>query len=154
MKAKDVLKALGISRRTLTRWVKNGNIKVIKLSNGQYDYDEASVKSLERPRISEFDVMMRVCELGLLRANKQELARLEGYKKCWDMYNDGELNIKPNGIYARIYNAPLHLSNDEVDITYTVIFDLYGTNDDWDEFIEEIICHEYDELKELKLKGE
>ena len=99
---------------------------------------------------STFEIMLKVCELKLLRKNKEELARLEGYKAAWEIYNDGIMTIKPNGIYARVYDAPNHLSDNEVDITYIVLFDLYGTNDDWNDFIEETICCEYDDLKELK----
>ena len=43
MKSKDVLRALRISRQTLCKYVKDGRIKVTKLPNGYYDYDEASV---------------------------------------------------------------------------------------------------------------
>lgn len=43
MKAKEVLKILKITRPTLTSYVKNGKIKVIKKPNGYYDYDEDSV---------------------------------------------------------------------------------------------------------------
>ena len=43
MKANEVLDRLGISRVTLCKYVKSGIIKVNKLGNGQYDYDEQSV---------------------------------------------------------------------------------------------------------------
>lgn len=43
MKCKEVLKILRITRPTLTSYVKNGRIKVTKLPNGFYDYDEDSV---------------------------------------------------------------------------------------------------------------
>ena len=43
MKAKDVMKLLGICRATLYNYVKNGLIKTTTLSNGYYDYDEHSV---------------------------------------------------------------------------------------------------------------
>uniref|UniRef100_A0A6C0ECZ5 HTH merR-type domain-containing protein n=1 Tax=viral metagenome TaxID=1070528 RepID=A0A6C0ECZ5_9ZZZZ len=43
MKSKDVLRILGISRVTLWSYVKFGKIKVTKLSNGFYDYDDKSV---------------------------------------------------------------------------------------------------------------
>jgi putative resolvase len=43
MKSKDALKLLGVSRVTLTSYVKNGKIKVTKLANGYYDYDEQSI---------------------------------------------------------------------------------------------------------------
>ena len=43
MKANDVLKILSITRPTLTKYVKEGYIKVIKLPTGQYKYNEQSV---------------------------------------------------------------------------------------------------------------
>lgn len=43
MKSADVLRTLRITRQTLTKYVKNGTIKVKELPNGWYDYDEASV---------------------------------------------------------------------------------------------------------------
>lgn len=43
MKAKEVLKLLRISRQTLTKYVKDGIIKVEVLPNGRYEYDENSV---------------------------------------------------------------------------------------------------------------
>jgi predicted site-specific integrase-resolvase len=46
MKAKEVLKILNISRQTLSKYVKDGNVLVSKLSNGDYDYDKESVFKL------------------------------------------------------------------------------------------------------------
>lgn len=46
MKAKEVLKILNISRQTLSKYVKEGNILVSKLSNGDYDYNKESVFKL------------------------------------------------------------------------------------------------------------
>lgn len=43
MKTKEVLQLLRISRATLTKYVKNGLIKVTVLPNGRYDYNEESV---------------------------------------------------------------------------------------------------------------
>ena len=43
MKAKEVLKILKITRPTLTHYVKSRKLKVIRLPNGMYDYDEDSV---------------------------------------------------------------------------------------------------------------
>ena len=45
MKAKDVLNKLRVTRQTLTKYVALGYIKVTKLPNGQYNYDEDSVYS-------------------------------------------------------------------------------------------------------------
>ena len=43
MKSKEVLKILRITRPTLTSYVKNGRIKVKKLPNGLYNYDDDDV---------------------------------------------------------------------------------------------------------------
>lgn len=43
MKAGEVLRLLQISRPTLTKYVKNGLIKVKRKENGQYEYDDSSV---------------------------------------------------------------------------------------------------------------
>ena len=43
MKAKEVLKLLGITRVTLMSYVKRGIIKAHKLPNGYYNYDSESV---------------------------------------------------------------------------------------------------------------
>ena len=46
MKAKEVLDTLKISRRTLTRYIKNNIIKATRLPTGQYIYDDESVYKL------------------------------------------------------------------------------------------------------------
>ena len=46
MKAKDVLEKLNITRPTLTKYVKQGLIKVDSVVNGQYNYNEESVLHL------------------------------------------------------------------------------------------------------------
>ena len=46
MKTKDVLRILGITRPTLTKYVKNGTIGTTELPNGRYDYNEEDVYKL------------------------------------------------------------------------------------------------------------
>jgi len=46
MKAKEVLNLLGISRSTLSKYVKQGKIKATKLFSGRYEYDDDSVYAL------------------------------------------------------------------------------------------------------------
>lgn len=43
MKAKEVLQVLRITRPTLTKYVRDGKIKVIEQGNGRYCYDDESV---------------------------------------------------------------------------------------------------------------
>lgn len=46
MKAKEVLQILKVTRQTLTKYVKEGRVKVTVKGNGQYDYDSDSVYTL------------------------------------------------------------------------------------------------------------
>jgi len=46
LKSKEVLRLLQISRVTLTRYVKSGRVRVKKLPNGYYDYNEDDVYKL------------------------------------------------------------------------------------------------------------
>lgn len=46
MKAKEVLQILRVTRQTLTKYVKEGRVKVTVKGNGQYDYDSDSVYKL------------------------------------------------------------------------------------------------------------
>ena len=43
MKSKEALKILNVTRQTLYNYVKNGKIKVTKLGNGYYNYDDDSI---------------------------------------------------------------------------------------------------------------
>ena len=55
MKAKQVLNHLQITRTTLSRYVRDNKLRVVKLHNGQYDYLEEDVFSLKTnssPRIN------------------------------------------------------------------------------------------------------
>jgi predicted site-specific integrase-resolvase len=47
MKARKVLDRLNITRRTLNNYVKTGKIRVEKLVNGFYEYDDEDVYRLE-----------------------------------------------------------------------------------------------------------
>lgn len=46
MKAKEVLKELNITRSTLSKYVKQGLIKIDAVINGQYRYNKESVEKL------------------------------------------------------------------------------------------------------------
>lgn len=45
MKAKEVLSLLKVHRVTLNRYVRDGNIRVVKLPNGRYEYNDDDVYS-------------------------------------------------------------------------------------------------------------
>ena len=57
MKAFEVLKLLKITRPTLTKYVKNGTIKVIVQGNGRYIYDDNSVYTFLNKNISRKTVI-------------------------------------------------------------------------------------------------
>lgn len=46
MKAKEVMQALNICRRTLARYVKSGQVKIDVTINGQHRYNAESVYNL------------------------------------------------------------------------------------------------------------
>ena len=46
MTAKEVLRVLQITRQTLTKYVKEGKLKVTVKGNGRYDYDADSVYTM------------------------------------------------------------------------------------------------------------
>ena len=52
MKAKEVMKVLDISRRTLTRYITKGIIKGKRLPTGRYIYDDESVLKLAEKSIN------------------------------------------------------------------------------------------------------
>ena len=76
MKAKQALNILRITRPTLTKYVKNGVIKVEKLPNGRYEYDDESVYSFLNKDISRNTVVY---------------ARVSTYKQKKDLQNQIEL---------------------------------------------------------------
>ena len=53
MKAKQLLEILGITRPTLSKYVKDGLIKIDKTIKGQHTYNKESVYLLERKQISD-----------------------------------------------------------------------------------------------------
>ena len=64
MKAKEVLQILKVTRQTLTKYVKEGRVKVTVKGNGQYDYDSDSVykllnKDIERKTYIFGDLLVR-----------------------------------------------------------------------------------------------
>lgn len=67
MDAKDVLKLLRISRSTLTNYVNNGTIRVIKKHNGFYNYNEEDVY-----KIAYGDVKRKTCIYARVSANTQK----------------------------------------------------------------------------------
>jgi len=71
MKSKEVMKLLDISRSTLFNYTRDGKIKVIKLDNGYYDYDEESV----------FKVIKKDSRINVI------YSRVSTYKQKTDLQN-------------------------------------------------------------------
>lgn len=71
MKANEVMKLLNISRATLYNYTKDGKIKVTKLDNGYYDYDEDSI----------FKIMKKDSRINVI------YARVSTYKQKNDLSN-------------------------------------------------------------------
>lgn len=94
MKAKEVLRLLGITRVTLSSYVKKGIIKVTKLPNGYYNYDDDTVYKFIN---------------GTERVNVI-YARVSTYKQKNDLSRQINLlqqfcnknNVKINNIYSEI----------------------------------------------------
>lgn len=103
MKAKEVLEKLNITRPTLTKYVKEGLIKIDSEVNGQYNYNEDSVNKLlgisnegtQQVKISEMDTMKKIIDL-LIDIN-YSLAGMH-------LLNETALNklIKANELYKSI----------------------------------------------------
>ena len=67
MKSKEVLELLQITRPTLTKYVKEGLIKVNILPNGRYDYDKDSVYKLFNKGVERKHTFMQ----GFLHQNRK-----------------------------------------------------------------------------------
>ena len=98
-----------------------------------------------------FGIMLSVAELGLLRKNKEELAKMEGYAKCWEHYNDGEMKITPHKILARLYVAPGKLG-EWADITFSTLLELYESKDIEDELYDFYLGDEFYQVYEKEVK--
>lgn len=94
MKSKDVLKLLKVTRATLTAYVKSEKIKVTKLSNGYYDYDDKSVFAFLKKDVRTNVIYARVS------TNKQKNDLIRQIDSVID-YCDKN-NIKHDKVYKEI----------------------------------------------------
>ena len=148
MKAKEVLSLLQITRVTLCSYVKLGKIKVIKLPNGYYDYDEESVyKFIKKPlntrkniiycRVSTYkqknDLANQVlqvieyCDNNNINYSKiyQEIASgIDFDRKAFSELVHEVINKKINNIYITYKDRLSRLSF----ITLENIFKQFGTS--------------------------
>lgn len=86
MKSKQVLNHLNITRVTLSKYVKLGKLKVIKLHNGQYDYNDVDVFNLKTNNQQRINVLY---------------SRVSTYKQKPDLLSQEEILINfasKNGI--------------------------------------------------------
>ena len=80
MKAKEVLQILRVTRPTLTKYVKDGLIKVVVKSNGQYDYDADSVyKFLNKDVERKTYIYARVSSVIHSQNLDSQLSLLKGF---------------------------------------------------------------------------
>ena len=126
MKSKDVLKLLNISRVTLCSYVKFNKIKVTKLDNGYYDYDDDSVYKLMKKDIKATILYARVSTYKQKNDLDNQVNKLIFY--C------NENNIKYDNIYRDI-DSGLDLDRNSIsglidDVLHYKIKTIYITNKD------------------------
>ena len=95
MKASEVLQLLKITRPTLTKYVKDGKIKVTVKGNGQYDYDVDSVyKMLNKDIERKTYLYARVSTVKQKKDLENQVQLLKNY--CF------QNGLQINGIYTDV----------------------------------------------------
>ena len=95
MKACEVLNLLRVSRPTLTNYVKQGIINVVKLPNGRYDYDKKNVYDFINKDIPRKNILYaRVSTRKQKKDLENQIQSLKSY--CF------QNGIVINGIYENI----------------------------------------------------
>lgn len=117
MKAKNVLKILGITRPTLCKYVKQGFVKIIRLPNGRYEYDDDSVYSF----------------LGL-KKDKHD-TKIVSYSRVSTQKQKEQLKEQTNRIYESCISRGISLDEQYEDIKSGMSFD----RKDFQKLCEEII---------------
>jgi putative resolvase len=97
MKAKEVLKILNISRATLYNYTKDGKIKVKKLDNGYYEYDEESVFKIIKKDLRYDVIYARVSTYKQKQDLENQINKINNY--CIDN------KIEINKIYSDIHSG-------------------------------------------------
>lgn len=147
MKAREVLKVLKICRQTLSNYVKSGKLKVTKLGNGYYEYDNDSVYAflnitLERKNIiyarvstykqkvdlsNQVTGLINYCNINKIKYDKvyQEIDSGVNFDRheFTDIVND-VINKKINNIYITHKDRLSRLSF----LTLENMFKQFGTN--------------------------
>jgi len=94
MRSKEALKVLGVTRVSLYTYVKKGIIKVIKMENGFYEYDNESIYNFIGKRNRKNVIYARVST----HKQKDDLTRQVEYISSYCKSN----NIKVDNIYSEI----------------------------------------------------
>ena len=87
IKACEVLNLLRVSRPTLTNYVKQGIIDIVKLPNGRYDYDEKTVYKFMNKDISRKNVLY--ARVSTKKQTKDLLIQIQSIKSyCFQNGNN------------------------------------------------------------------
>lgn len=117
MKSKEVLKILGVTRTTLTKYVKEGTIKVTKMKNGYYNYDDDSVYAF----------------IGLKK--KKHNSKIISYARVSTQNQKEQLKTQSNRIYESCISKGIVLDEQIEDIKSGMSFDRRG----FDKLCQEVI---------------
>ena len=117
MKSKEVIKILGVTRTTLTKYVKEGTIKVTKMKNGYYNYDDDSVYAF----------------IGLKK--KKHNSKIISYARVSTQNQKEQLKAQSNRIYESCISKGIVLDEQIEDIKSGMSFDRKG----FDELCQEVI---------------
>lgn len=117
MKSKEVLKILGVTRTTLTKYVKEGTIKVTKMKNGYYNYDDDSVYAF----------------IGLKK--KKHNSKIISYARVSNQNQKEQLKAQSNRIYESCISKGIVLDEQIEDIKSGMSFDRKG----FDKLCQEVI---------------
>lgn len=117
MKSKEVLNILGVTRTTLTKYVKEGTIKVTKMKNGYYNYDEDSVFAF----------------IGLKK--KRHNSKIISYARVSTQNQKEQLKAQSNRIYESCIARGISLDEQIEDIKSGMSFDRPG----FDKLCQEVI---------------
>ena len=92
MKAKEVLKILGIHRQTLCEYVKQGKVKVkAKINRYHYEYDEDSVYELIGNKVLKKD--KKIVSYSRVSTQNQKQQLKEQTKRIYDSFISRGLKI-------------------------------------------------------------
>lgn len=98
MKSSEVLKILGISRVTLSNYVKSNKIKVLKLHNGFYDYDDNDVLKLKGITSRKSIIYTRVSTKKQIKDLENQQKFIKNYCLLNNIHYDEEISDIDSGM--------------------------------------------------------